>query len=63
MVWSILRGDPGPRRDIVLVNAGAALVTAGLASTYRESMPLAREAIDSGRALAVLDAFIAFTRS
>jgi anthranilate phosphoribosyltransferase len=51
----ILGGMKGPRRDIVVVNAAVGLLAAGLASTPREAMAQASEAIDSGRALAVLN--------
>ena len=47
---AILQGAPGPKRDIVLVNASAALVAAGKASDFREGMELARRSIDSGAA-------------
>jgi anthranilate phosphoribosyltransferase len=46
----ILGGVRGPRRDIVLVNAAAALVAAGRASDFREGVALAAAAIDSGAA-------------
>jgi anthranilate phosphoribosyltransferase len=52
----ILEGVGGPKRDIVLVNAAAGLMAAGLAQAPREAMGQAAEAIDSGRAKAVLDA-------
>jgi anthranilate phosphoribosyltransferase len=47
---SILDGTAGPQRDIVLVNASAALVAAGKASDFREAMKIAGESIDSGKA-------------
>ncbi|HEV2448034.1 MAG TPA: hypothetical protein VGS58_19020, partial [Candidatus Sulfopaludibacter sp.] len=50
----LLRGMKGPRRDIVLINAAAGLLAAGLAATPREGVAKAAEAIDSGRAMAVL---------
>lgn len=50
----ILGGARGPRRDIVVVNAAVGLLAAGLASTPLEAMSKASEAIDSGRALGVL---------
>jgi anthranilate phosphoribosyltransferase len=51
----ILAGEPGPRRDIVLVNAAAGLVAAGLSTDLRSGMKLAKESIDSGRALRKLE--------
>lgn len=58
----ILAGARGPRRDVVLLNAGAALVAAGAAHHVREGIAMAAEAIDSGRARQVLDHLIAFTQ-
>lgn len=52
----LIGGEPGPRRDIVMVNAGASLLIAGKAATLREGMALAAEAIDTGRATATLAA-------
>ena len=51
----ILAGEPGPRRDIVLANAAAGLVAAGVSPDLRLGMRLARESIDSGCALRKLD--------
>jgi anthranilate phosphoribosyltransferase len=45
---SIFRGEPGPKREIVLLNAAAALVAGGLASDLREGVARGAEAIDSG---------------
>jgi len=59
----ILAGAPGPPRDIVLVNAAAALVAAGKARSFREGMSLAAAAIDSGAARRKVDALAAFTAS
>ena len=47
---AILSGEPGPKRDIVLVNASAALVAAGKATGFLHGVELAAESIDSGRA-------------
>jgi anthranilate phosphoribosyltransferase len=47
---AVLAGERGPRRDIVLLNASAALRAAGLAAGWREGIGLAAEAIDQGRA-------------
>ena len=51
IVRSVLAGEKGPRRDIVLLNAGYALVAAGKTVTPVEGMALAARGIDSGRAL------------
>jgi anthranilate phosphoribosyltransferase len=50
----VLAGAPGPRRDVVLLNAAAALQAAGLAKGWKEGMRAGAEAIDSGRAGDVL---------
>ena len=55
---SVLKGAEGPARDIVLLNAAAAIVAGGKASDLREGVQAAAEAIDSGRAMAKLEALI-----
>jgi anthranilate phosphoribosyltransferase len=55
VVERVLGGERGPHRDIVCLNAAAALVVAGLASDLAEGVALAQEVIDHGRAAAVLD--------
>ena len=57
----ILAGEKGPRRDIVLLNAGASLYIGGLAECIGEGIELARAALDSHRAMQVLENLIAFT--
>ena len=54
----ILNGFKGPRRNAVLMNAGAALYIAGKAESMKEGTTLAAELIDSGRALVTLQKFI-----
>jgi anthranilate phosphoribosyltransferase len=54
---SVLDGDPGPIRDAVVLNAAAALVAAGVASSIADGMARAAEAIDSGNARRALDRF------
>ena len=49
LLYDVLTGIPGARRDIVLLNAAAALVAAGLAGDLKEGVALGAEAIDSGR--------------
>lgn len=58
----VLQGAGGPRRDVTLANAGAALVAAGAASDLRAGVRLAEDSIDSGRALAKLIALRKLTR-
>jgi anthranilate synthase/phosphoribosyltransferase len=50
IVRAILGGEHGPRRDVVLMNAAAALLAAGKASDLAHGVELARDSIDSGRA-------------
>lgn len=59
---AILRGAPGPARDIILLNAAAALQVAGLAGDLREGMALAARAIDSGAAYERLEGLRVRTR-
>jgi len=61
LIRELLEGKKSARRDIVLLNAGAALVAAGKANHLRDAMPLAAKAIDSGAAAAKLDALIKFS--
>ncbi len=58
MVRSVLAGDTGSRADIVLLNAAAGMVVAGLADDIGAGIDLAREAITSGRAAAALDRLV-----
>ncbi len=59
---SILAGEPGPRREIVLVNSSAVLVAAGKARNFREGMLLAAASIDSGAALRKVHELVRFTQ-
>ena len=54
----VLRGEPGHRRDVVLMNAAAALVAGDVAPDLGAGVAMAREAIDNGRALAALESLI-----
>jgi anthranilate phosphoribosyltransferase len=54
LLYDVLTGLPGARRDIVLLNAAAALVAAGLAADLKQGVLLGAEAIDSGQAAATL---------
>lgn len=54
----VLAGQPGPARDIVLINAAASLLIAGRAATMADAMAHARDAIDSGHAAAVLERLV-----
>ena len=54
LIEKILRGEPGPRRDVVLLNAAAALVIAGHAFDFAGGVRRAADAIDSGAGLQLL---------
>jgi anthranilate phosphoribosyltransferase len=63
IVREILGGANGPKRDVVLLNASAALRAAGLARDWKEGLGLAAEAIDSGEAAEVLDRWAGLSQS
>ncbi len=63
MLRSVLDNQPGPARDIVMINAGAALYAANVAGSIAEGLEKARAAIESGAAKAKLAQFVAFGRS
>lgn len=54
LIEALLEGEPGPRRDIVLFNAGAALLVAGRAASLADGVARARASVDDGRARAAL---------
>jgi anthranilate phosphoribosyltransferase len=60
---AILDGEKGPRRDIVLLNAGASLLISGKVATIPEGIAMAAQAIDSGRAKAVLATLVRLSTS
>jgi anthranilate phosphoribosyltransferase len=55
---AVLGGEPGPRADLVLLNAGAAIYAAGAAETLREGVDAARATIASGAATRTLDEYV-----
>jgi anthranilate phosphoribosyltransferase len=59
IVRRYLAGEPGPVRDIALLNAAAGLMAAGRADDLAAGFELGRDAVDSGRAAAALDALVA----
>jgi anthranilate phosphoribosyltransferase len=61
MIRDVLAGTKSPRRDVVLLNAAAALVAAGKADHLGNALPLASQSIDSGAANAKLQALVQFT--
>jgi anthranilate phosphoribosyltransferase len=62
LLSSVLDNEPGPARDIVLLNAGVALYAANVTPTMAEGVALAREAVGSGKALAKMHQFVARTK-
>jgi anthranilate phosphoribosyltransferase len=60
---SVLRGERGPRRDVVLLNSAAALYVAGRASDLKDGVRRAAESIDSGAAAGRLESLRALSRS
>ena len=58
---NLLQGEPGPYRDIVVLNAAAALIVGGKASDLEDGVVKAQTAIDSGRAAQALDRLVAVT--
>lgn len=60
---SILKGVKGPKRDIVLLNAAAAIVTAGKTDSLENGLTLSADSIDSGNALKKLEALISVSNN
>ncbi len=58
----IFAGEPGPSRDLAILNAGAAIYAGGVAATLADGVAEAQRAVDSGAAAAALDRFVAETR-
>ena len=58
----IFAGEPGPARDLAVLNAGAAIYAGGQASSLGDGVTAAQTAIDSGAAAQALDRFVAATR-
>ncbi|MFH2011303.1 MAG: anthranilate phosphoribosyltransferase [Pseudomonadota bacterium] len=54
----VLKGEKGPKRDIVLLNTAAAIVAGGKAETFAEGIMVAEESIDSGSAMKKLDGLV-----
>jgi anthranilate phosphoribosyltransferase len=62
VVRGVLNNELGAARDIVILNSGAALYAANVATSIKEGIVLARQAIESGAAKQKLEQFIAFTQ-
>ncbi len=61
IITNILKGSPGPRRDVVVLNAAAAIAAGGMADDISHGLSIAQEAIDSGRALEKMHALAELT--
>jgi anthranilate phosphoribosyltransferase len=61
LISDVLKARPGPRRDIAVINAAAALVASGIAANFQDGAQLAADAISSGLAQTKLSALVAFT--
>ena len=60
---AVLSGEPGPRRDIAVLNAGAALMVGGKADTLKDGVALAEKSIDSGAAMKTLEKLVEMTNA
>ena len=63
IVVNLLKGEKGPKRDIVVLNAGAAITASGKADSLDAGIELASESIDSGAARAKLEALKSMSNS
>jgi anthranilate phosphoribosyltransferase len=61
IIRAVLSGEKSPRRDVVLLNAAAALVAAGRGDHIAQTIPLAAQSIDSGAAARKLEKLVRFT--
>ncbi len=57
----IFKGQKGPKRDIVVLNAAAALYVGGIVGSIRQAIPIAEDAIDSGKVMVKFNQFRTFT--
>ncbi len=62
LLYDVITGIAGPRRDVVLLNAAAVLVAAGLANDLKQGVALSAEAIDNGQAAATLEKLRQFAK-
>jgi len=63
LVKRVLEGEKGPRQDVVLLNASAAIIAGGMAKDFKDGIQIARASIESGRAKEKLEKLIEFTNS
>ncbi len=62
-ILAVFRGENGGKRSAILLNAAGAIAASGHAADLREGLEIARDAVDSGAALARLDALVAFSQA
>jgi anthranilate phosphoribosyltransferase len=62
LLRQVLEGERGPRRDVVVLNAAAAILAAGRAADWKEGTAIAIESVDSGRAKHVLNRLVETSR-
>ncbi len=61
IIKDLLNGERGAKRDILILNSGAALYVANNANSLEEGIAIATETIDSGKAIKKLEEFVSFT--
>lgn len=61
-VRRVVHGEPGPRTDVVVLNAAAALVAGGRAADFAQGLEMARASLGSGAAATVLDRLVAVSQ-
>jgi anthranilate phosphoribosyltransferase len=61
IIRNVLNGEKGAKRDMVLLNASAAFVAAGLCGNFNEGIKIAADSIDSGNAIKKLDSLVEIT--
>ncbi len=61
IVKKVLEGEKGPKQDVVLLNASAALIAGGIAKDFKDGIEIARSSIESGRAKEKLEKLIELT--
>lgn len=63
IVKKVIEGEKGPRQDVVLLNASAALIAGGMAKDFKDGIEIARLSIESGKAKEKLEKLVEFTNS
>ncbi len=61
IVKKVIEGEKGPRQDVVLLNASAALIAGGMAKDFKDGIEIARSSIESGKAKEKLEKLVEFT--